>query len=293
MITFIPTSAFSTKTTQIDQERAASSSAANRIRDLEAALEDSRRRLKEERRTKENFEDLLKALRGEIAQSSDERDNLRDEVVPQLQSRIEGLEAEAAEYQKLQYEAARMQQDLQSLQNRNSTLVNARRLQSDTQPQSSRFDTISEENSQEALPLSPGLTAGLTRSNSLARSAVKGGLTRTGSLTRPGSLTRSNSKNERLKNHSLIEWRTSNSSGMRFTKLSRVFLIGKRIKKGSMRRGSRLWRRKETMQCKLKHRAGRASRKRSRVCVSKLAISGGVPMMLSHKSGSARRVWVD
>ena len=152
-------------------------------------MEDSRRRLKEERRLKENFEDLLKALRGEITLSTDERDNLRDEIVPQLQLRIEGLEVEAAEFQKLQYEHARLQQEMLSLKNENMTLVNARRLQTDMQQQSTRFNTISEEEGQDALPspLSPGPRAGLARSNSLAHVTPKGGLTRTSSLSRLNS----------------------------------------------------------------------------------------------------------
>ena len=191
---------------QIDQERVASSSAANRLRDLESAVEDSRRRLQEERRTKENFEDLLKALRGEIAHVTDERDNLRDEVVPQLQLRIEGLEIEATEFQKLQYEHSKVQQDLQSMKDENTTLVNARRLQTEMQQQSSRFNTINEEEGQDALPspLSPGLRAGLTRSNSVARGTVMGGLSKSGSM---GSLSRSNSTStkERESKESLAE----------------------------------------------------------------------------------------
>lgn len=149
--------------------------------------------MKEERRTKDNFEDLLKALREEIAKSSDERDNLRDEVVPQLQSRIEGLEAEAAEFQQLQYETARTQQELQSLKNENTTLINARRLQTDMQQQSARINTISEEDGPDISPLSPIPRTGLSRSNSLARGTIMGGLPKPGSLTRTGSLTRSNS----------------------------------------------------------------------------------------------------
>ena len=135
---------------------------------------------------------MLKALKDQIAQSSDERDNLRDEVVPQLQSRIEGLEAEAADLQKLQYEHARMQQELQSLKDENANLISTKRVPSDTQQQS-RFNIISEEGDDDVLPLSPGPRAGLTRSNSLARGTVMGGLSKSGSLSRSGSLTRSNS----------------------------------------------------------------------------------------------------
>ena len=163
--------------------------------------------MKEERRTKDNFEDLLKALREEIAKSSDERDNLRDEVVPQLHSRIEGLEAEAAEFLQLQYETARTQQELQSLKIENTTLINARRLQTDMQQQSARFNTISEEDGPDVSPLSPLPRTGLSRSNSLARGTIMGGLSKPGSLTRTGSLTRSNSiaTKERETKESLAE----------------------------------------------------------------------------------------
>ena len=104
---------------QVDDERARSSNVAGRVRDLENALDDVRRRLLEERRGKENLEDLLTALRDETQQHRDERDNLRDEVVPQLQARVDGLEGESLEYQQLAYENARMQQELQSLRNVN------------------------------------------------------------------------------------------------------------------------------------------------------------------------------
>ena len=114
-------------------------------------------------------------------------------MVPQLQSRIEGLEAEAAEFQQLQYETARTQQELQSLKNENTTLINARRLQTDMQQQSARFNTISEEDGPDISPLSPIPRTGLSRSNSLARGTIMGGLSKPGSLTRTGSLTRSNS----------------------------------------------------------------------------------------------------
>ena len=87
----------------------------DRVRELETFLEESRRRLSQERQSRDNFEDLLAALRAELAQHSNERDNLRDEVVPQLKARIEGLEGEAAEVSTLRYENTRMQQEIQSL----------------------------------------------------------------------------------------------------------------------------------------------------------------------------------
>lgn len=171
----------------IDQERAAASSAANRVRDLENTLEDLRRRLRDEKRGKSNSEEMLTALQEQLEQLRDEKDNLRDEIVPQLQARADGLESEAAEAQKLQYENSRMQQELQSLHNENTTLMNNRRLQLDMQQQSSRFTSIAEEDGPVASAPTP--KAGLTRSNSTARSAGLMG----GTLSRAGSLTRSNS----------------------------------------------------------------------------------------------------
>ena len=109
--------------------------------------------------------------------------------MPRLQARVEGLEIEAAEVQKLQYEKAAMHQELQSLRNENTTLVNARRLQLDMQSGGNpRIDSIAEEEEGPS-PLTPSRSkmglAGLARSNSIA-SGNKG-------LTRAGSLSRSNS----------------------------------------------------------------------------------------------------
>ena len=182
---------------KVDQERAAASSTSSRVRDLENSLEDHRRRLNEERKVKENFEDLLTALRDEIEKHRDERDNLRDEVVPQLRARVEGLETEALEYQKLTYENARMQQELQSLKNENTTLMNARRLQLEMQQHSSRFNSIAEEDG--PTPATPTAKIGLTRSASVARMSGTGGasgLSRTGSLSRHNSVS---SKERELK----------------------------------------------------------------------------------------------
>jgi len=174
---------------QVDKERATSSSAAGRVQELESALEDHRRKLQEERQVKENFEDLLTALKGEIAQHRDERDNLRDEQVPQLKARLEGLEADAAESQKLIYDNTRMQQELQSLKNENTTLMNARRLQLEMQNHAGRFNSIAEEEGFSAT----GIGLGLTRSASVAR-ATSGGLSRAGSMKRSNSI--SNEKRE-------------------------------------------------------------------------------------------------
>ncbi|KAL2132303.1 hypothetical protein VTI74DRAFT_3966 [Chaetomium olivicolor] len=112
----------SKKASQLDVAQLDSADAANRIKELEATCEDLTRRLSEEREVKNNFEDLLGALKGELQTAANERDNLRDEVVPQLRARVEGLEAEAAEQAKLAYDTSKMQQELQLLRNQNAEL---------------------------------------------------------------------------------------------------------------------------------------------------------------------------
>jgi predicted nucleic acid-binding Zn-ribbon protein len=68
---------------------------------------------------KDNFEELLTALSIELHTSNHDRDNLRDEVVPQIQARVEGLEAQAAEHDKLANDHTKMQQQMQSSRNDN------------------------------------------------------------------------------------------------------------------------------------------------------------------------------
>ncbi|KAL2067488.1 hypothetical protein VTL71DRAFT_1913 [Oculimacula yallundae] len=168
------------KASQVDLASINSMDANGRLRDLESTCEDLRRRLAEERQVKDNFEDLLTALKGELESSHNERDNLRDEIVPGLRSRVEGLEAQAAQHEKLAYEQSKTQQELQSLKNENITLINAQRLQMEMQQQMKKFNTIAEETSAAPSPRS----SGLFRSNSVAQGS---GITR----TRPPSLTRS------------------------------------------------------------------------------------------------------
>lgn len=110
------------KASQIDLAQMNNLDANGRVRDLENTCEDLRRKLSEERSSKTNFEDLLAALKGQLHDACDERDNLRDEVVPQLRARVEGLETEAAEYTNLTYESTKMQQELQSLKHENTAL---------------------------------------------------------------------------------------------------------------------------------------------------------------------------
>jgi len=147
-----------------------------RARELETALEDAKRRLNEERKTKENFEDLLTALRVELEQNRNERDNLRDEVVPQLRSRLEGLESSLTEAQKSPYDLARMQQELQSLRDENAALQSARAM-------NMQFGSIAEEGvSRKAGGLQRSSTIHLSRANSRA------GLNRSNSQSRSNSV---------------------------------------------------------------------------------------------------------
>jgi len=145
--------------------------ASGRLKELESTCEDLRRRLAEEIKVKDNFEDLLTALKGELESSHNERDNLRDEVVPQLRARVEGLEAQAASHEKLHYEQSKMQQELQNLKTENVTLMNAQK----GLDMGRKFNSIAEE----------GSSGGLSRSNSLAQGVIN--------RSRPSSLTRSTS----------------------------------------------------------------------------------------------------
>ncbi|MCJ1433979.1 hypothetical protein MMC27_003344 [Xylographa pallens] len=165
-----------------ERDQSRGEAAPGRIRELEVALEDNRRRLQEERQHKENYEDLLRGLRGETEGYRNERDNLRDETVPQLRARVEGLEADRAEFQRLTYDNTKMYQELQALKNEN------------TQLRSPRFQAIVEEHSFASTPKS-----GLNRTASLARgTASAAGLARSGSLSRSNSIAKDRESRESL-----------------------------------------------------------------------------------------------
>ncbi|KAK5211111.1 hypothetical protein LTR41_003723 [Exophiala xenobiotica] len=160
-----------------------------RAKELEMALEDAKRRLVEERQTKENFEDLLTALRVDLEQHRNERDNLRDEVVPQLRSQVEGLEASLSESQKSPYDITRMQQEIQSLRDENAALQSAKAM-------NMQFQSIAEDGGIVESPTKTsffgGRSVGLQRSNTIHmnRSNSRAG-------NRSNSLSRSNSISNR------------------------------------------------------------------------------------------------
>ncbi|KAK3362219.1 hypothetical protein B0T25DRAFT_425 [Lasiosphaeria hispida] len=156
----------STRVAQVDTAQLNSEDASGRVKELENTCEDLHRKLSEERQVKNNFEDLLAALKGELRSASNERDNLRDEIVPQLRARVEGLEAAAAENAKLAYDTSKMQQELQVLRSENSEL---------------KETVIPAPSAPSAAPKS----AGLSRSASVAGSSYKN---RAQSLTRSNTL---------------------------------------------------------------------------------------------------------
>lgn len=137
---------------------------AERLDELTTSLEETRRRLGQEKMTKENFEDLYSATREELERLRNEADNLRDEVVPQLKARVEGLESQAADTQGLVYENTRMQQELAALR-------------AGKDGNHSRFNSIAED----------GVASAIGHRMSLHRSGT-GSLTRSTSLRRGGSI---------------------------------------------------------------------------------------------------------
>ncbi|KAL4809588.1 hypothetical protein BDV18DRAFT_132405 [Aspergillus unguis] len=140
---------------QLRRERTEISDFQSKVRELESSLESTRRKLVEERQIKDNFEDLLTAMRVELEQSRTERESLR-----------EGKSlADPAEVQ-------RLKEEVEALKIENAAL---------SQLGGGRFASIAEEDA----PMKRNSAFGLSRSNSLARVPRN--------TSRPGSLSRSNS----------------------------------------------------------------------------------------------------
>lgn len=163
----------SDKASQMDAARVKSLDASGRLRDLEDTCEDLRRKLAEERQTKTNFEELLSALKNELQTAANERDNLRDEVIPQLRSQVEGLEAEAADQTNFAYETTKMQQDLETLRLEN---MNLRKSKEELEARATRASmTLTRSNSvSQAKPFKlQQAPPGLHRSNTTKKSESK------------------------------------------------------------------------------------------------------------------------
>ncbi|KAK8872901.1 hypothetical protein PGQ11_003415 [Apiospora arundinis] len=161
----------SQRASQIDLEALSNADDSDRVKELENTCETLRRKLTEERQVKDNFEDLLTVLKDELQNAANERDNLRDEVVPQLRARVEGLEAQATDLEKMSYESTKMQQELQSLKSENTTLKQEKEERS--------IGSIAEDSSR------------LSRSSSLTGPPPSFRLQRPPSISRPPSLSRS------------------------------------------------------------------------------------------------------
>ncbi|KAI9928821.1 hypothetical protein MW887_002042 [Aspergillus wentii] len=153
---------------QLRRDRAEHSDLSSRNKELESALEGTRRKLAEERQIKDNFEDLLTAMRVELEQLRNERDLLREGVMPPSQDDQGGLDSSETE---------RLLGEIEALKIENASLA---------QLQTTRFASIAEENGSSSRR-SSGL--GLSRSNSLARMPTKpSGLSRSSSLSRSNSV---------------------------------------------------------------------------------------------------------
>ncbi|KAF0645684.1 hypothetical protein FPSE5266_06418 [Fusarium pseudograminearum] len=187
------------KASQVDLAQMNNQDATGRLKDLETTCGDLRRRLSEERVVKNNFEDLINAIRGELHEATSERDNLRDEVVPQLRARVEGLEIEAAEYSNLTYESSKMQQELHMLRKEYDVL------RSGSRPGS---PTPSLNNTRMSRAMSGGFGGGLARSNSVATGSFRG--------QRPSGLSRSNSvKNVQIESREALSERLKDVEAQR------------------------------------------------------------------------------
>lgn len=154
----------SDKAAQIDADRSTVHDASGRLKTLEDTCGDLRRKLAEERDAKNNFEDLLSVLKTDLQRATNERDNLRDEVVPQLKARVDGLENQVADDTNLAYETTKMQQDLETLRKENESL---RRIKEEAESRAIRASiTMSRSNSVTGKPFKlQQAPATLARSN--------------------------------------------------------------------------------------------------------------------------------
>ncbi|EPE07185.1 intracellular protein transport-like protein [Ophiostoma piceae UAMH 11346] len=156
----------------VDALQRDNSDASGRVKQLESTCEDLRRRLSEERGVKENFEDLLSAMKTELQNAANERDNLRDEIVPQLRARVEGLESQSSEHARQIYETTKMQQELQSLKEENLDLRSAAAAASAAAATTAA--SIIADSEQSAAGMRLQATGGLSRSNTVNRGQMGG-----------------------------------------------------------------------------------------------------------------------
>jgi len=176
---------------QLRRERVEASNLASKTKELEMALEDTRRKLAEERQVKDNFEDLLTAMRVELEQHRNERDRLRDEVIPHLQARLGSSGPVSLEADQ---EIARLRQEIETLKLENATLA---------QQQQSRFNPAIAEEDRSMIRRTS--LVGLSRSNSLARMPMRSNTSRSGSLSRSNSVSARDRESHRESRETLAD----------------------------------------------------------------------------------------
>ncbi|OQE17253.1 hypothetical protein PENSTE_c021G03221 [Penicillium steckii] len=157
---------------QLRRERTDLSDLSSKTAELEGALENTRRKLLEERQSKDNFEDLLTAMRVELEQLRNERDILKEGKAPPA-------------------DMQRLIEEIEALKIENASLA---------QLQGGRFASIAEE---DGLTSNRNSAFGLSRSNSLARKPS--GLKRSGSLSRSNSVKAGGNERESGNGESLVD----------------------------------------------------------------------------------------
>ncbi|KAJ5226839.1 uncharacterized protein N7469_006845 [Penicillium citrinum] len=157
---------------QLRRERTDLSDLSSKTAELEGALENTRRKLLEERQSKDNFEDLLTAMRVELEQLRNERDILKEGKTPPA-------------------DMQRLIEEIEALKIENASLA---------QLQGGRFASIAEE---DGLTSKRNSAFGLSRSNSLARKPS--GLKRSGSLSRSNSVKAGGNERESGGGESLVD----------------------------------------------------------------------------------------
>ncbi|KAI5808839.1 hypothetical protein DFH27DRAFT_522248 [Peziza echinospora] len=98
-----------------------------RITNLSNELADTRRKLSVEKQARENFEALVTAMKEQLREQGEERDRLRDIVVPQLTAKVRGLEAETSQMQQILNDKARLQQELAAIRTENLAILSVRK----------------------------------------------------------------------------------------------------------------------------------------------------------------------
>lgn len=162
-----------------------------RMADLEQLVESTKRHLEEERQQRESFEEVLKTMRIDLERYRDERDQLRDKVVPQLRT-------EAQENRKTLDDATCLKGDnealKESLKNFQAELTDLHQRQSQREGKR-EIGSIAEEGQDENIVATTAARSrGITRSNTFGPTSSTSArsssvpMTRSRSTSRKGSI---------------------------------------------------------------------------------------------------------